>query len=336
VSEIPAKMRIVGVPDPGGPEALVLSERLVPRPAADECLIKVAAAGLNRADVMQRQGKYPPPPGAPDYPGLEVSGTVVGVGSAVKGFREGDQVCALVTGGGYAEYCVVPEGQVLPIPAGVSLVDAAALPEAYFTVWSNVFQQGALQPGEKLLVHGGSSGIGTTAIQLAVAFGNEVFVTAGSQDKCKFCESLGARQAINYKEQDFVAEVMQATGKAGVNVVLDMVAGEYVQKNLDVLAARGRLVIIATQGGSRAQINVLPVMTRRLTLTGSALRPQPVAFKAKIAQELLTRVWPLFGSQRLRPVVDHVFSLADAPKAHARMESSQHIGKILLRIDASP
>lgn len=328
-------MQIIHVPRPGGPEALVPGERPMPQPGVNECLIKVAAAGLNRADVMQRQGKYPPPPGAPDYPGLEVSGTIVSVGSAVKGFHEGDRVCALLSGGGYAEYCVAPEGQVLPIPTGVSLVDAAALPEAYFTVWSNVFNQGALQPGESLLVHGGSSGIGTTAIQLAVAFGNAVFVTAGSQEKCNFCESLGARKAINYKTQDFVAEIMQATSKAGVNVVLDMIAGEYVQKNLDVLAPRGRLVIIATQGGIRAQINVLPVMTRRLSLTGSTLRPQPVAFKAKIKEELLQRVWPLFASGKLRPVVDRVFPLAEAAQAHARMESSEHVGKILLQIGAT-
>ena len=336
MSEIPAAMRVVAVPKPGGSDALVPSERPVPQPSGDEVLIKVAAAGLNRADLMQRQGKYPPPPGAPDFPGLEVSGTVVRVGSAVKSFREGDPVCALLQGGGYAEYCVAPVGQVLPIPAGVSLHNAAALPEAYFTVWSNVYQQGALQAGEKLLVHGGSSGIGTVAIQLAVAFGNEVFVTAGSQEKCTFCESLGAAKAINYKTQDFVAEVMHATSKAGVNVVLDMVAGEYVQRNLDVLAARGRLLIIATQGGPRAQISVLPVITRRLVITGSALRPQPVAFKAQIKEELLTRVWPLFGSGKLHPVIDRVFSLADASQAHARMESSEHIGKILLRVDANP
>jgi NADPH2:quinone reductase len=332
MSEIPTTMRIVEVPTPGGPEALVLGERPVPQPAAGEVLIKVAAAGLNRADVMQREGKYPPPPGAPDYPGLEVSGSIARVGSAVKGFREGDQVCALLQGGGYAEYCTAPEGQVLPIPPGVSLLDSAALPEAYFTVWSNVFQQVALQPGEKLLIHGGSSGIGTTAVQLGVVFGSEVFATAGSAEKCAFCESLGARKAINYKTQDFVAELMQATGKAGVDVVLDMVAGEYVQKNLDVLARNGRLVIIATQGGHRAQINILSIMMRRLTITGSGLRPQSVAFKAKIKEELLARVWPLFGSEKLRPIIDRVLPLAQASKAHARMESSEHIGKILLRV----
>jgi NADPH:quinone reductase len=326
-------MHIIEAPKPGGPEALVLGERPVPQPAADEVLIKVTAAGINRADVMQREGKYPPPAGAPDFPGLEASGTVVGAGSAVKGFREGDQVCALLQGGGYAEYCVAPEGQVLPIPTGVSLLDAAALPEAYFTVWSNVFQQVALEPGEKLLVHGGSSGIGTTAIQLAVELGSEVFTTAGSQEKCAFCESLGARKAINYRTQDFVAEVLEATGKAGVNVVLDMVGGEYVQRNLDVLARDGRLVIIATQGGHRAQISILPMMQRRLRITGSALRPQSVAFKAKIKEQLLARVWPLFGSGKLRPIVDRVFPLAEASKAHARMESSEHIGKILLRVE---
>jgi NADPH:quinone reductase len=330
---IPAAMRVIDVPKPGGPEALVLSERPVPQPTGAEVLIAVAAAGLNRADVMQRQGKYPPPPGAPDYPGLEVSGTVVRVGADVKSFRQGDHVCALLQGGGYGEYCVAPEGQVLPVPAGVSLLEAASLPEAYFTVWSNVFQQGALQPGERLLVHGGSSGIGTTAIQLAAALGSDVFTTAGSQEKCSFCESLGAVRAINYRTQDFVAEVMQATGKAGVNVVLDMIAGEYVQRNLDVLATRGRLVIIATQGGARAQINVLSVIARRLIITGSGLRPQSVSFKAKIKEELATRVWPLFAAKKLRPVIDRVFPLAEASQAHVRMESSEHIGKILLRVD---
>jgi len=323
VSEIPAAMRIVDVPKPGGPDALVLSERPVPRPAADEVLIQVAAAGLNRADVLQRQGKYPAPVGAPDYPGLEVSGTVVSLGPAVKSFREGDRVCALLAGGGYAEYCAVAEGQVLPIPAGVSLTDAAALPEAYFTVWSNVFQQGALQPGERLLVHGGSSGIGTTAIQMAVAFGNQVFVTAGSQEKCRFCESLGAARAINYKTQDFVDEIMQATGKAGVNLVLDMVAGGYVQKNLDLLAPRGRLVIIATQGGPQAQITISTVMTRRLTITGSTLRPQPVAFKAKIKEELLTRVWPLFEAGKLRPVIRSRPPCLITAKSRARLASAR-------------
>jgi NADPH2:quinone reductase len=335
MSAIPKSMRIADVPKPGGPEAFVLSERPVPQPAADEVLIKVAAAGLNRADVMQRQGKYPPPRGAPEWPGLEVSGTVVGVGAGVKAFREGEPVCALLQGGGYGEYCVAPVGQVLPVPSGVSLLEAAALPETYFTVWSNVFQQGALQPGEKLLVHGGSSGIGTTAIQLAAVFGNEVLVTAGSPDKCKFCESLGASKAINYKTQDFVAEVLQATNKAGVNVVLDMIAGEYVQKNLEVLATHGRLVIIATQGGHKAQISVLPIIARRLIVTGSGLRPQSVAFKAKIKEELLARVWPLFASGKLKPIIDRVVPLAEVSQAHARMESSEHIGKILLRVAES-
>jgi len=333
MADIPSVMRVIDVPNPGGPDALVVAERPVPAPAKGEVLIKVAAAGLNRADVMQRQGKYPPPRGAPEYPGLEVSGTVVRVGADVKSFREGDAVCALLQGGGYAEYCVSAEGQVMPVPEGVSLLDAAALPETYFTVWSNVFQQAALQRGEKLLVHGGTSGIGTTAIQLAVAFGNDVFVTAGSEEKCQFCESLGVTKAINYKTQDFVAEIMQATGKAGVNVVLDMIAGEYVQKNLDVLAQNGRLVIIATQGGYRSQINILPVMSRRLTLTGSTLRPQPIAFKEKIKEELSARVWPLFATGKLRPIVDRVFSFNEASQAHARMESSEHIGKILLRVD---
>lgn len=335
MSDIPASMRIVEVLAAGAPEALVLGERPVPTPVGDQVLIKVAAAGVNRADVLQRQGKYPAPAGAPDYPGLEVSGTVVRVGPAVKGFRVGDPVCALLQGGGYAEYCAVAEGQVLPVPAGVSLLDAAALPEAYFTVWSNLYQQVALQPGEKVLVHGGSSGIGTAAIQLAVALGNEIYVSAGSDEKCRFCEALGARKAINYKTQDFVAEIKEATGNAGVNVVLDIVAGEYTQRDLDVLAPGGRLIFIATQGGHRAQISLLNVMTKRLTITGSTLRSQPLAFKVKIRDELLQRVWPLFAAGKLRPIIDQVFPLAQAALAHARMESSEHIGKILLRVDDS-
>jgi NADPH2:quinone reductase len=331
--DTPVSMRIVEVPRPGGPDALIVGERPVPQPGGDQVLIKIAAAGVNRADVLQRQGKYPPPPGAPDYPGLEVSGTVVRLGPDARHFRAGDEVCALLQGGGYAEYCVISEGQVLPVPANVSLLDAAALPETYFTVWSNLYRQAALQPGEKLLVHGGSSGIGTTAIQLAVALGNEIFVTAGSDEKCEFCEKLGAAKAINYKTQDFVEEIKRATASAGVDVVLDIIAGDYVQKDIDALAAGGRLVIISTQGGHRAQISLLPVMMRRLTITGSTLRSQPLAFKAALKQELLRQVWPLFEAGRLRPIIDRVFPLADAPLAHARMESSEHIGKILLRVE---
>ncbi len=334
MSGIPTTMRVVETLTPGGPETLIVGERAVPGPVADQVLIKVAAAGVNRADILQRQGKYPPPPGAPDYLGLEVSGTVVRAGPDAKCFRVGDPVCALLQGGGYAEYCVVTEGQVLPLPEGVALLDAAALPEAYFTVWSNLYQHAALKPGEKVLVHGGSSGIGTAAIQLAVALGNEIFVTAGSDEKCRFCEALGASKAINYKTHDFVAEIKQATANAGVNVVLDIIAGDYTQKDIDVLAPDGRLIFIATQGGHRAQINLLPVMTRRLSITGSTLRPQPPAFKTKIKEELLRRVWPLFGAGQLRPIIDRVFPLAAVSQAHARMESSEHIGKILLRVDA--
>lgn len=323
-------MKIVDIARPGGPEALVVAERPVPAPGATEILIKVAAAGLNRADVLQRRGFYPAPRGAPPYPGLEVSGTVAAVGSATNEFKVGDAVCALLSGGGYAEYCVVDAGQVLPVPDSVGLVDAAALPEAYFTVWSNVFEFGRLQPGETLLVHGGSSGIGVSAIQLAKALGHDVFATAGSDDKCRYCEQLGARHAINYKSEDFVAVIAEQTNGKGVNVVLDMVGGSYVARNLQVLATEGRLVMIAAQGGAKGEIDVLRIMQQRLVLTGSTLRNRSVEFKRQIRAKLLQHVWPLIAQGRIRPVVDSVFAMADAPKAHAHMESSAHKGKILL------
>jgi NADPH:quinone reductase len=326
------RMKVVDVPQPGGPEALVLAERPVPEPGRGEVLIKVAAAGLNRADTLQRRGFYPSPAGAPSYPGLEVSGTIDALGDGVSEFKVGDAVCALLAGGGYAEYCRVDAGQVLPIPGSLDMIEAACLPEAMFTVWSNVFVFGHLQPGETLLVHGGSSGIGVAAIQLAAVLGHTVFTTAGSDDKCRFCESLGARRAIDYKTEDFVAEIAKETGGRGVNVVLDMVGGSYVARNLQVLATEGRLVMIATQGGAKGEIDVLRIMQQRLVITGSTLRPRSAEFKRSIRDQLLQRVWPLLTQGRIRPVVDSVFALADAGKAHARMEGGEHKGKIILAV----
>jgi len=325
-------MKVIDVPQPGGPEALVLAERPVPQPGPAEVLIEVAAAGLNRADILQRRGFYPSPPGAPSSPGLEVAGTIVGVGADVTEFKVGDAVCALLQGGGYAEYCSVDAGQVLPIPGSLDMIEAASLPEAMFTVWSNVFGFGRLQAGETLLVHGGSSGIGVTAIQLAVALGHTVFATAGSAEKCRFCESLGARRAIDYKTEDFVGEIAAATGGHGVDVVFDMVGGSYVPRNLQVLATEGRLVMIATQGGAKGEIDVLRIMQQRLVITGSTLRPRSAQFKRSIRDQLLQKVWPLLAAGRIRPVVDSVFALAEAGQAHARMESSEHKGKIILAL----
>lgn len=330
MANLPQHMKVVDVPQPGGPEALVLTERPVPEPGRGEVLIRVAAAGLNRADVLQRRGFYPSPAGAPSYPGLEVSGTIAALGDGVTEFKVGDPVCALLAGGGYAEYCCVDAGQVLPIPESLDMIQAAALPEAMFTVWSNVFVFGRLQQGESLLVHGGSSGIGVTAIQLAAVRGHMVFATAGSADKCRFCESLGARRAIDYKTEDFVTAIAQETAGRGVNVVLDMVGGSYVARNLQVLATEGRLVMIATQGGAKGEIDVTRIMQQRLFVTGSTLRPRSAEFKRAMRDQLLQQVWPLLASGRVRPVVDSVFALAEAGKAHARMESSEHMGKIIL------
>jgi NADPH2:quinone reductase len=287
---------------------------------------------LNRADVLQRRGFYPSPPGAPSNPGLEVAGTIAGVGAGVTEFRVGDAVCALLQGGGYAEYCCVDAGQALPIPGSLDMIAAASLPEAMFTVWSNVFGFGRLQPGETLLVHGGSSGIGVAAIQLAAALGHKVFATAGSAEKCRFCESLGAQRAIDYKTEEFVGEIARATEGRGVDVVLDMVGGNYVPRNLQVLATEGRLVMIATQGGAKGDIDVLRIMQQRLTITGSTLRPRSAQFKRAIRDQLLQKVWPLLAAGRIHPVVDSVFALAEASKAHARMESSEHKGKIILAV----
>lgn len=326
-------MRAVEITSFGGPEVLGLCERPVPQPGPGELLIRVRASGINRPDILQRSGHYAPPSGVSDLPGLEVAGVVeAGDTSAMSeaGIRVGDRVCALVAGGGYAEWCVAPVMQCLPVPDGLSDVDAASLPETFFTVWSNVFDRGRLQAGETLLVQGGTSGIGVTAIQLARAFGAVVIATAGSDDKCSACLSLGAHHAINYKSQDFVAEVKRITQGQGADVVLDMVAGDYVAREVECLAEDGRIVIIAVQGGVKSDFNAGLVLRRRLTITGSTLRPRPVAFKGAIAQALRQHVWPLLAAGTVRPVIHSTFAAADADKAHALMESNQHIGKIVL------
>jgi putative PIG3 family NAD(P)H quinone oxidoreductase len=323
-------MLVIEIREPGGPEVLVPAERPRPSVRTDEVLIKVAAAGVNRPDVMQRRGAYPPPPGASDIPGLEVAGVIEEVGSGVGGWRSGDQVCALVSGGGYAEYCAAPAPQCLPVPRGMELASAAAIPETFFTVWTNVFERGRLKPGESVLVHGGSSGIGTTAIQMARAFGSRVFATAGSPEKCAACQRLGAERAINYHEEDFVAVMKDLTGGRGVDVILDMVGGDYLQRNLDCLAADGRLVQIAVLGGARGQVNLATVMQRRLTVTGSTLRPRSVAEKATIAKALREHVWPHLESGIIAPVIYKTFPLRDAAAAHQMLESGVHIGKLVL------
>jgi NADPH2:quinone reductase len=328
---LPAQMHHIAMEVPGGPEVLVLATGPVPRPATGEVLIRVAAAGINRPDILQRTGNYPPPPGASPILGLEVSGTVAALGAEVTGWHEGDAVCALVAGGGYAEYCVAPAPQCLPVPKGVALVDAAGLPETFFTVWTNVFDRGRLAAGESFLVHGGSSGIGTTAIQLAHAFGARVFATAGSPEKCAVCRDLGAERAIDYRQEDFVAVLKEATQGRGVDVILDMVGGPYVEKNLRALALEGRLVQIAFLQGSKVTLDLAHLMVRRQTITGSTLRPRPVADKAAIARNLRDKVWPLIEAGKVRPVIDRTFPLAEAAAAHRLMESSAHIGKILLR-----
>nr|WP_143026798.1 NAD(P)H-quinone oxidoreductase [Celeribacter baekdonensis] len=326
---MPTIMRAIEISTPGGPEGLTLCERPVPTPKADEIVIKLAYAGVNRPDALQRAGLYNPPPGASDLPGLEGAGEVVAVGAAVSDWRIGDQVCALLPGGGYADYVATSAAHALPVPKGLSLKEAACLPETFFTVWSNVFMRGGLQAGERFLVHGGSSGIGTTAIQLARAFGARVFATAGSAEKCKACEGLGAERAINYRDEDFV-EVLKAEG--GANLILDMVGGDYIARNVKALAMEGRLVNIAFLQGSKAELNFAQVMMRRLTLTGSTLRPQSDAAKAKIAEALLAKVWPLIEAGQVGPVMHSEFALVDASRAHALMETNAHIGKIVLKL----
>jgi len=326
-------MRAIEISRPGGPDVLTLVDRPTPQPGPGEVLIKVAAAGVNRPDVFQRQGHYAPPPGASDLPGLECAGEIVAGDAAAGGFALGDQVCALVAGGGYAEYCVAPAVQCLPIPAGLSVVQAAALPETCFTVWSNVFDRGGLSAGETLLVHGGASGIGTTAIQIATALGHTVYATVGSDARAHAVEQLGAALGINYRTQDYVQEIKRITHGRGVDVILDMVAGDYINRNLECLADDGRAVIIALLGGAKATINANHVLRRRLTLTGSTLRPRPVEFKAEIAYALCEEVWPLYARGEIRPVLYATLPLAEAARAHAMMEAGEHIGKIVLTMD---
>ena len=326
-------MKAIAITQPGGPEVLQLIERADPVAGAGECLIRVQAYGINRPDVLQRKGAYPPPAGASDLPGLEVAGVVeAGDAQALAeaGLKVGDAVCALVAGGGYAELCVAPVVQCLPVPKGWSMAEAASLPETFFTVWSTVFERARLQPGESLLVHGGSSGIGVTAIQIAKALGSTVLVTVGTADKAKACLALGADVAINYREQDFVEAVKAATGGRGVDVILDMVAGSYVARNVQCLADDGRAVIIAVQGGVKAEFDAGQVLRRRLTITGSTLRPRPIAFKAGIARALRERVWPLLESRAIAPVIFRQLPASEAAAAHALMESGEHIGKIVL------
>ena len=327
-------MRAIEISQYGAPEVLRAGERPDPVAGAGEVLIRVTASGVNRPDVLQRTGNYPVPPGASDIPGLEVAGTIVGgdaAAMAAAGFRQGDRVCALVAGGGYAELCVAPVGQCLPVPRGLTDVEAASLPETFFTVWSNVFDRGRLQPGEAFLVQGGTSGIGVTAIQMAKAMGaGRVIATAGSDDKCQACLQLGADAAINYKTQDFAEEAKKLTDGRGVDVILDMVAGGYVDREVKCVAEDGRIVIIAVQGGTKSEFNAGLVLRRRITITGSTLRPRPVAFKAAIAAALRKNVWPLIESQAIRPVIHGTFPASDAAKAHALMESNQHVGKIVL------
>jgi NADPH:quinone reductase len=329
---MPDMMTAIGIESPGGPEVLKPVKLPRPAPKEGEVLVKVVAAGVNRPDVLQRKGGYPPPPGAPETPGLEIAGEVVALGSGTSRYRIGDKVCALVAGGGYAEYCTVAEANALPVPKGLTLAEAAAIPETFFTVWTNVFERGALKRGETLLVHGGSSGIGTTAIMLGAAMGARVFATAGSDEKCRACEALGAERAINYRSEDFADVVLAATGKKGADVVLDMVGGDYIARNIKVAARDGRIVNIAYLNGSKAEIDFLPVMLKRLTLTGSTLRIRPVAEKAKIAEALEKHVWPLIEEGKVKPQLFRAFPLKDAAAAHALIESSAHIGKIVLEV----
>jgi NADPH2:quinone reductase len=330
MSKLPSRMTAIGIRAAGGPEVLAREERPLPAPGAGEILVKVAAAGVNRPDVMQRQGLYPPPKGAPDIPGLEIAGEVVALGADAERWKVGDTVTALVVGGGYAEFCLAHATHALPVPKEFSLIDAAAIPETFFTVWHNVFERGGLQSGETLLVHGGSSGIGTTAIQLAKAFGARVVTTAGSREKCDACRKLGADVAVNYKSEDFVAATKAATAGRGAEVVLDMVGGDYIERNYEAAAVEGRIVQIAFQGNPRANVDFRRIMLKRLHHTGSTLRARSIADKAAIARAVEDRVWPLLVSGQVRPVIDSTFPLAKAADAHARMESSVHIGKIVL------
>ena len=330
MTSIPAAMTAIIIKSAGGPEVLIPQERPVPQPGEGEILVKVAAAGVNRPDVMQRKGLYPPPPGVTDIPGLEIAGAVAACGAGVSRWKPGDEVTALVSGGGYAEYCVAHASHALPLPGTLTVAESAAIPETFFTVWHNVFERGGLKAGETLLVHGGSSGIGTTAIQLAKAFGARVLITAGSPEKCEACRRLGADTAINYRTEDFVAAVKSATGGVGADLILDMVGGDYIDRNYEAAAVEGRIVQIAFQGSPRASVDFRRIMLKRLHHTGSTLRARAVADKAAIAQAVERNVWPLIAAGRVRPVMDGAFPFRDAAKAHARMESSAHIGKIVL------
>jgi NADPH2:quinone reductase len=333
MTTLPVTTTVIEISEPGGPEVLRPATRPMPLPGMGDVLIQVAAAGVNRPDVLQRQGDYPPPPGASDIPGLEVAGTVVAVGLGVHRFKIGDAVCALVSGGGYASHCVAPEPQCLPVPKGFSMSEAAAVPETFFTVWTNLFERGGLKPGETVLIHGGSSGIGTTAIQLAKAFGAQaIFATAGSRDKCHACERLGATLAIDYKHDDFVKVVKDATAGRGVDVILDMVGGDYIQRNINLLAVEGRLVYIAFLRGAKADVNFLPLMLKRGLITGSTLRARSVEQKGAVAASLARQVWPLLDQGKVRPQIYRSFPLAQAAEAHRLMESSEHIGKIVLTV----
>ena len=332
MTSIPSSMTAIEITTPGGPDVLKPLTMPTPAPGAGEVLIKVAAAGVNRPDVLQRIGAYPPPPGASEIPGLEIAGEVVALGEGASLWKTGDKVCALVAGGGYAEYCSVHESNALPVPDGLTMAEAAGVPETFFTVWTNVFERGALKPGESLLVHGGSSGIGTTAIQIASQLGSTVYTTAGSADKCAACEELGAERAINYREEDFVDVLKQATGKKGIDVILDMVGGDYIQRNIKAAARDGRIVNIAYLNGSKAEVDFMMVMLKRLTLTGSTLRIRSPAEKAAIADALRKTVWPLIEAGKVKPQLFKTFPLAQADKAHALMETSTHIGKIVLEV----
>lgn len=334
--DIPDTMTAIEIAEPGGPEVLTPARRPTPRPGAGELLVKVAAAGVNFPDTMQREGKYPPPPGASDIPGLELAGTVVETGSDVDGFQPGDEVCALVSGGGYAEYCVVPAPQALPLPAGYDMIRAAAIPENFFTVWTNLFDGAHLAAGDTILIHGGSGGIGTAAIQVARAFGARVFTTARTAEKCRVCEELGAERAINYTEEDFVEVVREATGGKGCDVVLDMIGGDYFKRNLDVLAADGRLVQVAVQKGAKVELFIPTVMAKRLRITGSVLRPRSVGQKGTIAAALREKLWPLLEKGDIKPLIYRIFPLDRASEAHALMASSDHIGKIMLSVGDAP
>ena len=332
MTALPKRMTVIEIQEPGGPEVLKAEPRPVPNPGPGEILVKVAAAGVNRPDVMQRMGLYPPPPGATDIPGLEIAGTVVALGDGVARWKETDPVMALVVGGGYAEYCVAHESHALPLPAGLTLIEAAAIPETFFTVWYNMFERGRLAAGETVLIHGGSSGIGTTAIQLAKAFGARVVTTAGSPEKCAACSKLGADVAINYKTEDFVAATKKATANHGADVVIDLIGGDYVDRNYEAAAVEGRIVQIAVQSSPRATVDLRRLMFKRLTHTGSTLRARSVADKGAIARAVEAKVLPLIAAGRVKPVIDSTFQLRDAAAAHARMEAGHHVGKIVLAL----